>query len=407
MQISEPGNGSQRAYPYQTRLRGTVSVPGGLAAFCYRLNAPAVSHESDCRNNADLRSDSSFDVPIDDSALAAGANTLSVTVYDLWGQSATGTVTFVTRPPPPPQVTISSPASAAWLSATQPTPINGKVASVGALKGFCILVDAAVAPAPDGCLSDVAAIQGSNPSLQPLNFATYLAPQRFPPGAHTISVFAVDRWNRMGRADVNVNLPTNFRVVAMEVTQGIQTEDIPLNVNGSAPYNGLVHLRQGVPTVVRVFANTSNPGSYSGASMLLSGFVPDPRLGERQVGSLLPDSKPSVLTSGGLSVPLPMRADPNGGFVFTLPKDWTLTNGLRLKATLQIPFTLHECATCAGDNSFSTCSRETLVHQRLSASAGLLRAAADRPHPSHGEARAGHHHGGHRIGHPVSYLTGA
>jgi hypothetical protein len=352
VQISEPVNGSLPPYPYRTRLRGTVSMPGGLAAFCYRLNAPAPNHEVDCRNNGDLQSDSTFDIPIADSSLAAGANTLSVTVYDLWGQSATRTVTFTTQVPPPPRITISSPMADQWLSATQPTNVSGTVASVGALKGFCVLVDAISVPAPGTCLSDLGAIQGSNASAQPVPFGTFLAPQRFPPGAHTISVFAVDRWNQVGRADVGVNLPTNFRVVALEVTQGIQTEEIPININGSAAYSG-VKLRQGVPTIVRVFADTSYAGSYSGASMLLAGFVPDPRLGERQLGSLLPNSKPSMLTSGPLSVPLAMRANPNGGYVFTLPKDWTITNGLRLEATLQLPFTLHECAGCAGDNDFS------------------------------------------------------
>ena len=353
VQIVAPVNGSQRTYPYQTRLRGSIAVPGGLSTFCYRLNAPPVARQSECRNNTDLRPDSTFDIGVADSALAAGANSLSVTVFDLWGQSATSTVTFVTRPPPPPQVKISAPAADAWVSATQATPVSGTVATLGSLQGLCVLVDAAAVPAPSGCLADLGAIQGSNPTLQPLLFRKPVAAQRFSPGEHTISVFAVDRWDQLGRADVVVNSATNFRVVAMEVTQGIQTEDLPLNVNGTASYNGVVKLRQGVPTVVRVFANTPNPGSYAGASMLLSGFVPHPRLGERQLGSLLPDSKPSSLTSGPLAVPLKMRASPNGGFVFTLPRDWTLTNGLRLRAALIIPLTLRECDGCLGDNSFS------------------------------------------------------
>jgi hypothetical protein len=57
----------------------------------------------------------------------------------------------------------------------------------------------------------------------------------------------------MGRADQSVNDPTDFRIVAMEITQGIQTATLPLNVVGAVPYTGAT-LREYVPTVVRVFA---------------------------------------------------------------------------------------------------------------------------------------------------------
>lgn len=353
VQISEPANASQRTYPFQTRLRGSVSVPGGLAAFCYRINGPpgAIS-AADCRNNGDLKPDSTFDIPIADDALNAGANTLSVTVYDLWGRSASSAVNFTAQAPLPPQITIWSPTDFQWLDATHPNYLSGSVYTVGRLQGFCVLVDATAAPVPTACTQDLAAIQSGNPAYQPLNFGTFLAPQRFTSGAHKVSVFAVDRWNQVGRADVTVNLPTDFRVVGMEISQAIQTPAIPLNVNGVAAYTG-VRLRQRVPTVVRVFANTPYAGSYCCASMLLSGFVPDPRLGERQLGTILPDSTPPSLTTGGLEVLLPMRANPNGGFVFTLPRDWTLQNGLRLKATLQLQLPLRECATCGGNNDFS------------------------------------------------------
>jgi hypothetical protein len=353
VQISEPANASQRTYPFQTRLRGSVSVPGGLAAFCYRINGPpgAIS-DVDCNNNGDLKPDSTFDIPIADDALNAGANTLSVTAYDLWGRSASSAVNFTAQAPLPPQITIWSPHDFQWFDATNPNYLSGSVYTVGRLQGFCVLVDATAAPAPTACTQDLAAIQSGNPAYQPLNFGTSLAPQRFTSGAHNVSVFAVDRWNQVGRADVTVNLPTDFRVVAMEISQGIQTPAIPLNVNGVAAYTG-VRLRQGVPTVVRVFSNTPYGGSYCCASMLLAGFVPDPHLGEKQLGTLLPDSTPKALSTGALDVPLAMRADPNGGFVFTLPKDWTMQNGLRLKATLQLPPSLHECATCGGNNDFS------------------------------------------------------
>ena len=353
VQITEPVNSSQRHAPYQTRLRGSVTVPGGIAAFCYRLNAsPGAIGAADCKNNADLKPDLSFDVPITDDSLKAGANTLSVTVHDLWGHNGSAAVSFSTMPPSPPHITIWSPGDFQWLDATNPTYLNGAVQTVGRLQGFCVLIDAAVAPAPNACTQDLAAIGPGNPAVQPLNFGTFLASSRFSSGAHKVSVFAVDRWNQVGRADITVNLPTDFRIVGMEISQAIQTPAIPLNVNGSAQYSG-VRLRQRVPTVVRVFANTPFSGNYCCFSMLLSGFVPDPQLGEKQLGSLLPDSTPKNLTTGNIDVPLAMRADPNGGFVFTLPKDWTLQNGLRLKAKLQLPLSLRECASCGGNNEFS------------------------------------------------------
>ncbi|MGQ0554624.1 MAG: hypothetical protein ACT4PN_01585 [Nitrospiraceae bacterium] len=351
VQITEPANASQRHYPFQTRLRGSVSVPGMLAAFCYRLNGnPGVVSAVDCKNNSDLKPDLTFDIPVADDALKAGVNTLSVTVYDLWGRSASGAVNFTTMAPQPPQITIWSPTDFQWFDAINPNYLSGAIYTVGRLQGFCVLVDAPAAPA--ACTQDLAAIQSGNPAYQPLNFGTFLAPQRFTSGANKLSVFAIDRWNQLGRADVTVNLPTDFRVVGMEISQAIQTPGIPLNVTGVAQYSG-VRLRQRVPTVVRVFANTPFRGSYCCASMLLSGFIPDPQLGEKQLGTILPDSSPPALTTGAIDVPLAMRADPNGGFVFTLPTDWTLRNGLRLKATLQLPLSLQECATCAGNNTFS------------------------------------------------------
>ena len=356
VQIAEPVNSSQRYAPYQTRLRGSVSVPGGIAAFCYRLNAPpGPIRAADCHDNANLKQDLSFDISIADDTLRAGANTLSVTVYDLWGQSGTAAVSFTTMPPLPPHITIWSPTDFQWLSATGPTYLSGAVHTIGRLQGFCVLVDAAAAPAPNACTQDLAAIGPGNPAVQPLYFGTFLQPSRFSSGARKVSVFAVDRWNQVGRADITVNLPTDFRVVGMEISQAIQTLEIPLNVNGSAQYTG-VRLRQRVPTVVRVFANTPFAGSYCCASMLLAGFIPDPSLGEKQLGSLLPDSTPPALTTGSIDVPLAMRANPNGGFVFTLPAAWTLQNGLRLKATLQLPLSMLECATCGGNNTFSVSS---------------------------------------------------
>lgn len=354
IRIHEPISGGQAFVPYRVRLRGSITAAGGLAAFCYRVNAP-VPISDDCRNNTDLRSDNTFDIDVPDSLLGKGANTLAVTVYDFYGQRSTQSVTITTVPPPPPVITIYTPTNNQWIDPASNLSLTGTVGTIGALKGFCVRIDATTVPAPGTCVQDLGAIKTMNTAWQPLFFTTPLMPSRLTTGGHQISVFAVDRWDQMSRKDVNVSTPTDFRIVGMEINQGVQTFDIPLNISGVAPYNG-VNLRAGVPTVVRVFANTPFAGSYSGTRMLLNGFVPDPRLGERQIGARLPDSSPATLTTGSLGVPPSMRADPNGAFVFTLPVEWTRQNGLRLQAKLLLPFGAQECPTCATNNEFSVVS---------------------------------------------------
>jgi hypothetical protein len=349
--INEPVAGPPRNFPYQLRLRGTVTVPGALAAFCYRVNAPTPGL-NDCRNIADLRPDDTFDISIPDGILSGVSNTLSVTVYDFWGQRGTQSVSIQALAPPPPAIIVYTPTGNQWIDPAQTISLSGTVGTVGALKGFCIHIDAAADPDPAACTQDMSAIKSTNTAWQPLFFTKSLTPNTLNTGAHRISVFAVDRWSQMSRADIDISTPTDFRVVGMEITQGIQTLDIPLNTTGYAPYNG-VNLRSGVPTVVRVFANTPFAGSYAGFRMLLNGFIPDSRYGESPLGSLLPDSSPTAITIGSLGVPPSMRADPSSAFVFTLPTDWTQGNGLRLQAKLLPPFGALECPTCTANNEFS------------------------------------------------------
>lgn len=350
IRIDEPSNGVQRTFPYQVRLRGSITVAGGLAAFCYPVNAPTPPVR-DCRDNIQLRPDNTFDIDIPDSRLAAGVNTLAVTVYDFWGQRSTQAVSITVAAPPPPAIIIYTPTNNQWIDPAGST-VSGTVRTVGTLKGFCIRIDEPANPDPIGCVQDLGAIKSTNTGWQPLFFTRTLTPSQVTSGAHQISVFAVDRWDQVSRADVGISTPTDFRIVGMEITQGIQTFDIPMNVSGVAPYTG-VNLRAGVPTVVRVFANTPFAGSYSGVGMLLNGFFPDRNYGESPIGSLLPDSSPATLTVGALNVPPSVRGDPAGGFVFTLPSGWTQQNGLRLQAKLALPFGAQECPTCAWNNEFS------------------------------------------------------
>lgn len=351
--ILEPSG--SRAPPYNVRLRGSVTAPGGVAAFCLRVNSSLPASGTGCADLGQLQSNNTFDIFIPDHQLAAGANTLSVRVYDPFGQIATQTAAVTTLPPAAPIVAVTVPSSNQWLNPSQINHVLGTVRTLGALKGFCVRVDNGTPPAPGTCTQDISSVSQSNAVFQPLSFDKALGSGQIPAGQHTVSIFAVDRWDQVGRADLAVNAPTDIRVVAMEVSQGIQTFDIPLNTSGSAPYAG-VNLRQGVPTVVRVFANSPFAGSYTGVSMLLNGYRPDPQYGESPLGGLVPDSRPAVLPIGSLAVPPEVRYHPNGGFVFTLPNAWTLIQGLRLEAKLILPFGLQECGSCTSNNNFSVTS---------------------------------------------------
>jgi hypothetical protein len=353
LQITAPINGSQRSVPYGVHLQGSVTAPGGLATFCYGVNTPE-PNESGCHNNTDLHPDDTFDIDIPDNMLGP-SNTLFVTVWDLAGQHTTKSVSLTAVAPPPPVITLYSPTNNQWIDPTKINSINGTVRTVGALQGFCVRIDSPTVPTAGTCVQDLSAIKSINTQWQPLSFTKMLSPNQLTIGAHHITVFAVDRWNQFGRADVDTSTPTDFRVVGMEITQGIQTIDIPLNVSGFAPYTG-VNLRVGVPTVVRVFANTAFAGSYTGVRMLLNAFAPDQHNVEMPVGSALPDSSPAALSMGPLSVTPSMRADPAGAYVFTLPTSWTQQNGLRLQAQLMPPFGAQECPTCTTNNTFSVTS---------------------------------------------------
>jgi hypothetical protein len=260
--ISAPTDGSQRAYPYQARLQGSLTAPGGLAAFCYRLDGSTPT-QADCNNNALLNSSTqTFDIALADADLRPGANVLSVTAYDLWGQFATQRVTLTTLPPPPPKVNIFYPTANSWVTGSSISTV-GQVSTVGALQGFCIVVNPTAAPSSSNCEQNLAAVSSG---FNPLSFAVSLPASQFALGPNSIAAFAYDRWGQLGEAVQSVNAPTDFRVVGMEITQGVQSNTIPLNTVGAAPYTG-ANLRQNVPTIVRVFANTPGAGSYCCASM--------------------------------------------------------------------------------------------------------------------------------------------
>ena len=177
-----------------------------------------------------------------------------------------------------------------------------------------------------------------------------------------------------GSAEVYFELPysdDDIRVTAMEVTQSIQQWGLPLNVNGTAQYNG-VRLAEGGKTVVRIFADRlrGKPAPLAGVQAFLRGSTFDAQGREIPLGLLFPDYKPS-LVRGSLVVDVSpdVRAHADGAYVFTLPTSWTersstLTPGGRFPSRHVIKLTAEvnppwfgspaaECSSCGSNNVFA------------------------------------------------------
>jgi hypothetical protein len=331
------------SYPFQVTFSGTVSAPAGPRAFCTALNNVAIPASNQCTQVGLLDLSGSFSVWIQVKDLTPGTNTLSAFVYDLGNQSATATVTFSLQAPPPPSIAISAPtadyclegivpSSFVWgvvlsgvcsLSSASNITMTGGGTMPGGLLAFCTGANEAQPP-PAGQCNQAAAL--NNATLSFLNVP--VPPVMLAPGLNTLDVYAYDRWGQLAQAHVNVVLPADPRIIAMEVTQGIQTTAIPLNTPGSpVAYSG-VRLFAGGKTIVRVFANTT-AGTLPDVDVLLLGTRDqyDTGVQSQFLGLLFPDNGNLTLAPGGTTVSLAQRADPQGAYVFTLPSDWVAGGG--------------------------------------------------------------------------------
>jgi hypothetical protein len=113
-------------------------------------------------------------------------------------------------------------------------------------------VEAAAVPSLQNCQQNLAATPYNG--FQPLAYGVFLPQAQFRSGANKLCVFAFDRSRQTVRADVSVTLPSDFRIAAMEVTQGIQKTELPMNTNGTAQYSR-TRLRSSVPTVTYLIRN--------------------------------------------------------------------------------------------------------------------------------------------------------
>jgi len=173
-----------------------------------------------------------------------------------------------------------------------------------------------------------------------------------------------------GPSDRSIQVPVQViesggdaRVLAMEVTQAVQTFELPVPdpANRSAPvtYSG-VRLFAGSKIVVRVFANavtTPSPGEpLHSIPAFLEGFRISGGATTALPGPvILPDGGPRDLTAGPPgSVPAALRGSSDGAYVFTLPTAWTSDPGvIELRAHVNPPevsSSVAECPSCLADN---------------------------------------------------------
>ena len=93
-----------------------------------------------------------------------------MTVYDFWGQRGTQFVSIQALAPPPPAIIVYTPTATSGLIHRADNLTERHGWNVGALKGFCILIDALPIQHPATCMQDMSAIKSTNTAWQPLFF---------------------------------------------------------------------------------------------------------------------------------------------------------------------------------------------------------------------------------------------
>jgi hypothetical protein len=326
--ITTPTPQQSVSYPYQVMFSGNVSAPAGLRTFCTALNNTTIPLFNQCNQVGSLDPNGNFSFGIQPKDLAPGTNTLSAFVYDLGNQSAAATVTFSLQPPPPPSIVIFEPTAdyciggvvqsgVCWLNSASGIKMTGGGTIPGGLLAFCTGANEPVPPPSGQC----------NQTNQ-FFFNVPVPAAMLAPGLNTLDAYAYDRWGQLAQAHVSVVLPADPQIIAMEVTQGIQTTSIPLNTPGSpVAYSG-VRLFAGGKTIVRVFANTT-AGTMPDVDVLLLGTRDqyDTGVQNQLLGLLFPDNGTLTLKPGGTTVSLAQRAGSDGVYVFTLPSDWVVGGG--------------------------------------------------------------------------------
>jgi hypothetical protein len=359
--ITAPTPMQSFSYPFQVTFSGNVSAPAGLRAFCTTINNTTQPPSNQCDQIGSLDLNGNFSFAIQPQDLAPGTNTLSAFVYDLANRSAVAAVTFSLQTPPPPSIVIFAPSQdyclggvvrsgVCWLNSGSNIQMTGSATLPGGLLAFCTGANEASPPSPSQC--NQTGSLGYFPSTGMGSFTSVPVPNSMlVPGSNTLDAWVYDRFGQLGQAHVNVMLPADPRVIAMEVTQGIQTVSIPHNTPGTpVPYSG-VRLFFGGKTVVRVFANTP-AGTLPDVPAFL--YVTQGTGSQtRYLGLVLPDNGPKTLTPAGPTVTQTQRATADSAYVFTLPFTFDLSGTCQpwescISAT-NGPLTLYAVLYSSGD----------------------------------------------------------
>jgi hypothetical protein len=331
--------------PYRFQVTGNFTATGGLYALCLRLNEAVPTSEAYCANNVVFGtggSENTFTAQMFAPSLLPTGNVVNTEIFDLAGQSSRTSFPLQAAPPPPPSISLSTPRPGVWTPT--PTTASGFVVTSGRPAGFCVRTSLSTVYVPAPALADC---QDQRFVDNGGNFAG--VPITLSPGVQDVWGFVYDAFGQVGHALVQGTVPGNLRITGVEIGQGSQILDAP---NTSSQYGG-VQLVQDLPTVVRVFGGASSGGPFPNVNATLQGFYQDPHSGETLLGTLMPDNGTVTLAAGPPVAPLDQRADPDGGFVFTLPSDWTDHGAIRLEAKINVVGfgpTYPECAGCDGDD---------------------------------------------------------
>lgn len=353
--LTAPAPNQLFSHPFGVVLTGKISSSGGIFAFCTRTNALATPPATECREGAQVAADGSFAVRIPDSAFIDRTATLAAFAYDFSGRVGSARVAIRLAPPPPPSVEIVSPADGRQYTSAADVFATGNVTTPGGLGGFCLRVNSEPAPTHPAECTDTALLHGTG------IFVTVPVPSLgLLPGVNRVRAYVFDRWGQRGEASREFILPSDPRITAMEVTQGVQDRELPLNAGGPVRYSGAKLVRGG-KTIVRVFVNQpagvsrAIPMKLTGSYIFRDAERPLPPLAIR-----FPDYGPATVGPGLLGQPpLAQRADPNGAYTFTLPTEWTApatARSITLRAEVNPPNMwpgVPECVGCRGNNSMT------------------------------------------------------
>jgi hypothetical protein len=247
----------------------------------------------------------------------------------------------------PPTVLITRP-TAGFIARPSEILASGRITAPGGLKTFCVVANTPAFP-PFGC-DDASLVKPDG------TFTDVAVRSATVPGPNRLTAYVRDLAGQDVSASVVVELPNglDLRATSLEVNQSIQRFGLPLNT-GPVPYVG-VKLVRGATTIVRAYANAFATGRAAGSPIpAVPAVLEGTRNGVALPGSpLSPESGPRALFTGPPLVSLEEVANPNSGFTFRLPLEWTTGGPIQLRSVIN-PQTVASSITESnlGNNRFT------------------------------------------------------